>query len=189
VLGSQVAVPVANEPCVPTPVQDGQRTLHDRHQKFEPVAGRRPVELLDIGQVSLGLAFPPPCLPTSNAGHSTSVKSSDRPGGLVDVALAESSRGQERSHRGALVIATHLHGVVDRSRCVRRDPDVILPAHDRPDAEIDVRRELAVDANLFSTSIEPRLLRAVVEEREFHRLLDLQRPVTGQYDPRAMRFS
>ena len=102
------------------------------------------------------------------------------------VALTRRSRGEPPQQRGVLVVAPHLHCVLDRSGLVFvRDLEAAsCGRHDRLYASVDVGRQSPVEANLLVTEQPAALERAVVHARQPDGLLELVGRVPGQQHPR-----
>src|SRR5260370_31395562 len=86
----------------------------------------------------------------------------------------------------ALVEAGHFNRKLDR-RAVAVDIErSIAVLRDRNDSTIDLRRELAVDVDLFVAGGFALLKRRIIQERETDGALDLQRAVAFEKDRRRM---
>ena len=99
--------------------------------------------------------------------------------------------GRERVRLGeAAHLDRHLEDavVVDAAIPVGDEREAVRGTDQRERPEIDAGREPPVQADLLAAQGAPALERAVVEESEGHRLLDLVRAVPGQEDPRAVRL-
>ncbi len=98
-------------------------------------------------------------------------QSSDGPY-LLPCQLAPGKRAGERL---SLVVAAHLDHVVDRTWIILvHQLEAAIGDSDPAHAQIDLRREPAVDADLLATHRSPPRRRAVVEERQHDFLLQLE---------------
>jgi hypothetical protein len=85
----------------------------------------------------------------------------------------------------------HAHRVLDgigRLGVLISERERPVALEDRHDAEIDARREPAVQPYLFAAEVQTPFERRVVEEREADRLLHLVDHVAGEEDPRDVRL-
>lgn len=88
--------------------------------------------------------------------------------------LAKQRAGREPAHANR--IFQH------RARAVQRGRPV--SACDARDAKVQRRRQAPVQPDFLLAEVPPNVQRAVVHERQPHRLLDLVREIAGQHDPR-----
>lgn len=97
---------------------------------------------------------------------------------------SDTSGGSERGQRGALVIAAHLHHVVDRRGIAGvGDLEPVTAVRDGPHAHVQVRGQARVQAHLLLAHRLPASGGAVVHEVQDHWLLELERPVAGHEHP------
>ena len=104
-----------------------------------------------------------------------------------DVRPGERARRDQAGECVLLAEAAHLNDVLHRvGRPLGDDAKSILAPDDRPHPQIDPRSELLVDPHLLTTGAVTERQRAVVEEAERQRLLDLVSALAGHEHPRRV---
>ena len=113
------------------------------------------------------------------------VEARDRGADGGEVGRGHPAVRQAGEQRRRLVVAVHDDGVLDRTRVGfgRHGQTVRLARHERDQLAIDVRGEAAVEPQLGLAAGAPARERAVVQEREADRLLDLVRRLAGEEHP------
>ena len=112
---------------------------------------------------------------SAGASGATAVGGRDRFRDGVDEGRIERTGFGQMIEGLTFVEAGHFDGKFDRRTwpSISSDPSLIL--RDRNDAMVDLRRELAVDPDLFVAGGFPLRQRRIIEERETDGALDLQR--------------
>ena len=110
----------------------------------------------------------------------------DRVGdGVDEIGIKRSGLGQMVDGL-ALVETAHFDRIFDRHTLAVDIKRSIVALRDRNDATVDLRRELAVDFDLFVAGCFPFLERRIIEKGKADRALDLQRAVAFEKNRRRM---
>ena len=191
VLAAQVPVPVADQPQQGTPPKLWRVSLHKR----------RAEEGRDVQAPSGGWSMPFNS-PTFRC-HSTSTrsgppplttaaerwKSASRRGHRRDVRPGEGACRDQARQRVVLAKGAHLNGVLHGVRSAITDQAKSGPApYDGAHAKIESGRKLSVDTHLLMAGATPTCKRAVVQEPQRDRLLDLVRAIARHEHPGGMRL-
>ena len=186
----EVAMAAAHETRFRAPRQDGLR-----FRQAVVNIGLKPGELALVEQVGpcfqdLSIArrhlFEPGRLVDAADRFGDVVQVDDRPGQLLDHAVADGVAAGEMVERHHRIEAAHAHGIVDgRAIAAEREPAGRL-AGDGDDVEVDVGRRALVQLDLARAGPAPLLQRREVHERIAHRALDLVGEIAGEDDDGAM---
>jgi hypothetical protein len=118
------------------------------------------------------------------------VKARQPAGDVADLGLGRRAGRHPAIARRRVGVAAHLDGVLDRRGIVLgRDPEPVPRRDDRAHAVVDVRRQARVEPHLFAAELVATVERAVVEERQAQRLLELEGQLAGEQHPGDMRFA
>lgn len=196
VLGSQISVHLAHEPVASARVECGFVDADaGRHQPCEavdppgqPRAGDEVDQLGDVlGEfASHGRgAADPACGRAVAVELRQAASDSFYLGGTVAPDAGRKHFGESTG----LVVAPHHNDVVERAvRVGRGELHAPRAGDNRSDVEIDVGSEASVQPDFLLAHQTPACRRAVVEERQHHRFLQLVGAVTGDEHERDVRL-
>jgi hypothetical protein len=196
VLGAQIAVDLAHEPTPRTGVEHPRVRHHERVRKA--LQREHPLDLralLDDRQKLVEVLRHPPLdgkhrHATTRHAPRVGVEPRQHAGERDNLAALQLAALELRGQRAPLVVAPHLDEIVDRSRIVlRRQRQAVSAGRHRAHAEIQIGRQAAVQAHLLAAHLAPTLRRAVVEERQHERLLELVGAIARQEHPRDVRLT
>ncbi len=191
VLGAQVAVNLPDEAPTRTRVEHARAGHHERVRKA--LQGKHALDLGSLPkrrQQLMEVLGQPPLerrrrRPYGRHGARSCVKARQQLRHSRDLAAPQLAASELRRQRAVLVVAAHLHQIVDGARIVLgRQLQAALARRDRAHPKIDVGRQTAIEAHLLAAHLTTPRRRPVVQEREHDRLLELVRAVACEEHPR-----
>ena len=195
VLDAQVAVPVAHEPTRGAPGQVMAACSHERAEEAPEgrdagrvdrtaraeVVERRPHRVRERLRRAFGVGRP----------ARDEMKGGETLADALGIGVGRRRRAHSSGERVRLGEPAHLDGELDRvlagHRVVRDKREAVAAADQSDRAEIHVWRETPVEAHLLAAQGAPAVERALVEERQHDRLLDLVRARAREEHPGGMR--
>ena len=116
------------------------------------------------------------------------VKGSDMPRYGANEGRVGRASADKRGEGARLVEAPHLHDVLLAWVARSAQRPTAVRADQRPHAEVEVGRQPPTQPHLLLAHLPSSVGRAVVKEREHHRLAQLERPVSNEEDPADVRL-